>query len=278
MEFINLFKALETIANHVDLGPHLDDKATHIGSISRDAADRFWQENNPKIEHARGVASASLLLNKALHDSNTPPQWMMFEEEKRFEVRSETAKQLGLEMLTYATSWGNRRLRNYSTHFHNSITQGDSALALEVVHVDCDDIVPREKLLQFVRLGFDCPELAAFLDSNQIQHDLKPQAAIHSAAPTEVKNISNTQERQQTILKKKALIDELSYEWPTIHADIQEATRNGLNDAAKVAKYGYWHLEGAHEWARKNGKLKNQQHATAATAWPPASVTRHTLD
>lgn len=275
MEFIRLFDALEKIANHIELGPHLDDRASLIGSISRVAADRFWQENNPRIEHARGIGYASLLLNKALHDSTAPPQWMMFDEEKRFEVRSETAKERGLEMLTYSTSWGNRRQRNCATHFRNSITQGDGALALEVAHVECDDIVPREKILQFMRLGFDCAELAAFLDSNQIAHDMNPQAAIHSAEVTDVSSASNTQERQRTVLKKSALIAELSHVWPTIQADMQEATRNGLRDAAKVERHGHWHLEGAHDWARMKGKLKRESSAVLPGFWLSTSVTTH---
>lgn len=73
------------------------------------------------------------------------------------------------------------------------------------------------------------------------------------------------------ILKKSALVAELEHEWPSIKEDLSEASRNGLNDAAKAEEHGYWFREKAREWARTRGKLRA---ASSAPAWS-GPVHRH---
>lgn len=57
------------------------------------------------------------------------------------------------------------------------------------------------------------------------------------------------------ILKKSALVRELSDEWPTIAEDLQEASRNGLKDEAHAGPHGKWDVEKARAWAASRGKL-----------------------
>ena len=59
-----------------------------------------------------------------------------------------------------------------------------------------------------------------------------------------------------TIMKKKALIAQLEHEWPSIEADLKDATRNGLKDAAATGVHGEWFVEPARAWAQRKGKLK----------------------
>ena len=73
-----------------------------------------------------------------------------------------------------------------------------------------------------------------------------------------------------TIMKKKALIAQLEHEWPSIEADLKEATRNGLKDAAAAGVHGEWRIEPARAWAQRKGKLKQ-----AAPAHPLANVWRN---
>lgn len=177
LEFIRLATVVARIANCVQLEPHLDDNATAIGDISRAAADKFWKENNPKIEWARSFGVAASMLNKALHDSNMPPQWMEFDNQKRFAVKNDAIKQEGIELLTHATGWGNREQGNYSLHFFNAITQGEDALAMPIARGLNDGLAPDGKMLRFLNIGFDRAELVAFLDKNQIGHNLTPSPA-----------------------------------------------------------------------------------------------------
>ena len=59
-----------------------------------------------------------------------------------------------------------------------------------------------------------------------------------------------------TIMKKKALIAHLEHEWPSIEADLKDATRNGLKDAAATGVHGEWFVEPARAWAQRKGKLR----------------------
>lgn len=198
MEFIGLSTAVARIADCVRLDPHLDDSATAIGDISRAAADKFWQENNPKIEWARSFGIAALILNKALHNSNMPPQWMEFDKQKRFAVKNDAVKQEGIELLTHATGWGNREQGNYSLHFFNAITQGEDALEMPIARGLNDGLAPDGKMLRFLNIGFDRAELVAFLDKNQIDHDLTPSPAPEpQAAPVVAVGVSETKEKRQ---------------------------------------------------------------------------------
>jgi len=191
MEFILLSTVVAGIANCVQLEPyqlepHPDDRAKAIGAISRAAAAKFWQENNQKIESARRFSIAAFILNKALHYSNMPPQWMAFDLQKGFAVKNDTAKQDGIEFLTHETGWGKREENNYSRHFSNALLQGDDALAMPIT-IDINDGKNLDgKILRFALVGFDRAELVAFLDRNQIDHNLTSSPApVPPAAPAE---------------------------------------------------------------------------------------------
>jgi hypothetical protein len=73
-------------------------------------------------------------------------------------------------------------------------------------------------------------------------------------------------------MKRKALIDELRPQWPTIEADLSEASRNGLS-AASVGN-GMWDRDEALAWAKSRGKLKTSNVHALPGAWP-SGVTRH---
>lgn len=68
--------------------------------------------------------------------------------------------------------------------------------------------------------------------------------------------------------KKSALVSECQSDWPTIERDIQDASRNGLAAAAKLADGRDWDKGRALEWAKERGKLIEKGAAT--WAFPPA--------
>ncbi len=72
----------------------------------------------------------------------------------------------------------------------------------------------------------------------------KESAPRTAATATEVK------------LKRAAFIKAHAHEWPTIAADLSDASDNGLSKAARVPdQHGMWFVERAKTWARERGKL-----------------------
>jgi hypothetical protein len=60
------------------------------------------------------------------------------------------------------------------------------------------------------------------------------------------------------VIKKAALIAKHAAQWKTIQADFHDASENGLSEAAKTPKRGYWLEAAALEWAQQRGKLDAQ--------------------
>lgn len=78
---------------------------------------------------------------------------------------------------------------------------------------------------------------------------------------------------QDAPMKKAALIAALEHEWPSINADLSEATRNGLRDAAHAGKHGEWHEPKARAWAVSKGKIKQAAPALRMVSVWPGNVT-----
>lgn len=96
--------------------------------------------------------------------------------------------------------------------------------------------------------------------------------AAGSAVPAELAEEWPAEKRR--VYKRKALVQELQGEWPTIDQDLSEASRNGLN-AAKAEMHGHWDFHKARGWAQSKGKLvKSAEGRTLSIGWP-GKVTRH---
>ncbi|MDD2713446.1 MAG: hypothetical protein PHU77_11075 [Simplicispira sp.] len=80
---------------------------------------------------------------------------------------------------------------------------------------------------------------------------------------------------QGVVMKRKALVAALEHEWPTIEADLREASRNGLKDAAATGVHGDWHVEKTRAWALQKGKLKQAAPAHPLTSAFTGAVTRN---
>ena len=63
------------------------------------------------------------------------------------------------------------------------------------------------------------------------------------------------------IRKRSALINEDKSIWPTIEGDMGDANRNELN-VAKASRHGYWKVEPALEWAKREGKIAKKKAQT----------------
>ncbi len=57
------------------------------------------------------------------------------------------------------------------------------------------------------------------------------------------------------IVTRKALITRNKARWRTVEHDLREASRNGLRNAARAAKHGYWIEAAALSWADHRGHL-----------------------
>lgn len=99
----------------------------------------------------------------------------------------------------------------------------------------------------------------------------------HVAAQSPATPAPSPTEPTPTILKKKALITQLEHEWPSIEADLKDATRNGLKDAAATGVHGEWFAEPARAWAQRKGKLKQAAPAHPLDNVWPGTVTRNKL-
>lgn len=59
-------------------------------------------------------------------------------------------------------------------------------------------------------------------------------------------------------LKKSALIGKYVDRWPTIERDLRDAPSNGLREAAKGSRHGWWREQASLRWAEPRGKLLQQ--------------------
>ena len=78
------------------------------------------------------------------------------------------------------------------------------------------------------------------------------------------------------LMKRKSLIQELEHKWPSIQADLSEASRNGLKQAAHSEQHRAWDAEKAEVWAKSKGKIGGTTLPTPS--WCHGPVTRHTID
>ncbi|HMN20194.1 MAG TPA: hypothetical protein PKA16_02255 [Ottowia sp.] len=78
--------------------------------------------------------------------------------------------------------------------------------------------------------------------------------------------------------KRAALVARLEHEWPTIEADLNEASRNGLGKAARAGTRGFWRVEKAREWAQQRGKLRQQASVRPLNSPWPGAVRKHRME
>ena len=105
----------------------------------------------------------------------------------------------------------------------------------------------------------------------------EPQATTPSPAPVVAAGASNAPATQGNIMKRAALIAALEYEWSSIEADINDATRNGLKAAAHTGKHGEWDKDKARAWAVSKGKIKQAAPVHCLAAVWSGTVTRNTI-
>jgi hypothetical protein len=204
MEFISLSEVLVSIAKTIDIDPFLGPTTTHIGKISDDAANAYWHSkkvifgneklsNYEKIQWCRKMSCAAIMLSNELIDNRDSLIYAEFNGNKRINVDADTTKKEVLELLDHATEWGNRTESNYCTHFRNSITQGDAALAMSVKEGVDDGLIKDGMQLRLFSVGFDRAELVKMLNANGIAHSKAVQVSPvtpAAAAPPIDTNVS----------------------------------------------------------------------------------------
>lgn len=71
------------------------------------------------------------------------------------------------------------------------------------------------------------------------------------------------------ILTRRELIARHAWQWPTIDADLREASRRHPGLAAAMAGGGRWHEAAALAWARENDRIRDGGNAAARPAAGP---------
>jgi hypothetical protein len=154
--------------------PHNQRTTSHIGKISIEAANSFWDKVSPEIEWARCMSYAAQRLNMALHDvSQNSPIVMEYDKTMGFPVQTEIARNVCIELLTYATGWGNRRQNSICDHFRDSINLGDIALLKPIEEGVSDGLAEELKIIRLNNIGFNRSELITFLNRQRIRHSLQ---------------------------------------------------------------------------------------------------------
>lgn len=100
------------------------------------------------------------------------------------------------------------------------------------------------------------------------------QARSAQQEPTQA---APTPDASADIAKRAALVARLEHEWPTIEADLNEASRNGLREAAHAGKLGFWRVDKAREWAQQRGKLRQQADVRPLNSPWHGAVHKHRL-
>jgi hypothetical protein len=67
--------------------------------------------------------------------------------------------------------------------------------------------------------------------------------------------------------KRNALIKELQRAWPSIEADLNDSSRNGLKAAAHARRHGMWNRDKALTWARQQGKVTSGTADSLSLYW-----------
>lgn len=106
------------------------------------------------------------------------------------------------------------------------------------------------------------------------QTQLAPSHQAAASARVVAESASNDPDAQEMPMKKRALIAALEHEWKSIKADLSDATRNGLKDAAHTGRHGEWYLSKARTWAVSKGKIRQAASVLHPAIWP-GTVTRN---
>lgn len=106
----------------------------------------------------------------------------------------------------------------------------------------------------------------------------KWETSQQSPAPLGTTSAKGAPATQGNIMKKKALIAALEHEWPSIEADISEATRNGLKAVGHAGEHGDWDKDKARAWAVSKGKIKQTASVHSLVGAWPGATTRHTIN
>lgn len=87
-------------------------------------------------------------------------------------------------------------------------------------------------------------------------------APVETVEVTPASEPLNVIKKEGWICKKAALIKANATTWPTIEADFNHASENGLSSAAKAPGHGNWFETAALAWAKQRGKITEPNGAT----------------
>ena len=92
-------------------------------------------------------------------------------------------------------------------------------------------------------------------DVAKLTTDTDPPAPVEAVVVTPASESLNVIKKEGWICKKAALVKANATTWPTIEADFNHASENGLSSAAKAPGHGNWFETAALAWAKQRWKI-----------------------
>ena len=204
MDFVSLAEAVEAIADHIQVGPPLESRATFPDAAFQAAADSFWQSNRGGFERWQKQSHAAYLLNRALHYPDTrKPRWFAYSQTKRFHVQADETASTGIDLLTRQSNHAMNVVTHCASHVREASATQDPG-RLDTGFPRSIARIKPEELRASLEIGFLRNELVALLDQQGIRHtlmaDMPSLAAGNPAASTTTKRPATVQEQQEEMI------------------------------------------------------------------------------
>jgi hypothetical protein len=164
MEFINLFESLYAIEARVSV--------PKVGEFS---------------DEIKSSEAAGLLHQTLSNAVDGRPRWVEENKISGKPIFNDTAVYPeAMAILEHAAGYYRRSANNRSNHIYSCLRAGLDPSAVPIGYNMADMQYPRDKIIRPLSIGFDRAELVAFLDENQIEHNLMTQAKPIDRTPRHV--------------------------------------------------------------------------------------------
>lgn len=207
---------------------------------STSIADAVRQIGESQLANAAGLSAASSAADtyKQLRISDTPGAVA-----KQF-LDAESA----IEQVQRATGYVEpKEIEVPAMRLYDPMAAEDRHRARDRAHrIETAEL--EEKARIRVREEHEAAKLAGALN-NPLSEPSAPAVPTPESAPLPAIK------KEGWVCKKAVLIKDNLAQWPTIEADFNHASENGLSEAAKATGHGDWFQSAALDWAKQRGKL-----------------------
>lgn len=156
-----------------------------LDTVLTGLADRVLVPQESQFPEEARISEAAGLLRQTLHNvSQDRPRWVERNKiSRKPEFNDAAIYPDAMAMLEHAAGWYRREVKNRLAHIALCLNAGLGPKDVEPSLNLADLPFPGVQFFRPREIGFDRAELVAFLDSNQIDHDLKPKVTMPSPTP-----------------------------------------------------------------------------------------------